>query len=981
MNRVGWQERWSRRRADVGALAFIVCFFFLFFSWLGTEHKLSVGSDAFGYSFPLRTVAWAMLRQGAWPLWTPHVLSGYPLLAMTQLALGYPLTWGYLFLPGHYAEEIYLLAPFLLAPAFTYAYARELALSRTAALLAGLTFGYGGIMIGVLGLYGFMSNSILWLPLLLTAIERAQHAERFIPSLLLCAAAFAMSLLNGYAQGAAYTAALAGTYACFISIATPPADHARGWGWPRWRPLLAACGGLLLALGVAAFQLLETMRAVRRSVRTSLGQELFQRGTPQQLNYELGSLLAPRFYWEIPTYVPPLALALAALAAVCLVRRGRRNARVLFWLAVAIVAWPLMLANTPLTQLFNHAPVFRWFQTPLRHAFEWTFAVGILAAYGWDILRARLRTTPARAKQRCRPIIVVILLLISFALAVFWWRAALTVKLPGAYPALADLLKSSYFLLKTSFTLLLLVAIWQGQCIVAARTRRALLLCAIALACFVEPHISVWHWWRQFAKPPARYSTPGAATRFLQQFPPEQNRIYTRVNLFVEEFPLAPRLDPPNVTARYGLYNAAGAEPLILERYSRALGGVGPDAISPRAGGRPDNDLLAAHSHVLDLLNIKFFISFAGLVTAPNLLLVKDDIKYSDNLNLEIAPGATTTLAGLNETGDTLALVTVLSRGSELAQNDLVARVRVYATAGRIIERELRAGRETSEWAHERPDVRPFIRHQLAPVFDEHAGDAAHSFTAYRYLARLPLDATLQVERVEITNVTNGTALDLSAVTLFDSGTHASTPLPQLDAARWQAVYNKDDVLVLRNARALPRAWLVTEADAVDGEEALRRIRGEGAHEFDPQRTALLEVRAEELPPLPGGPPPETAVQVAYRPNSIELETDADRDALLVVSEMTYPGWVAIVDEAPAPLYTTDYILQSVPVPAGRHHVRLRYTAPAARNGALISLATLLLMCALVVYQRRVRASKQRADVFGGPPEDSARASLDDGTL
>jgi hypothetical protein len=384
---------------------------------------------------------------------------------------------------------------------------------------------------------------------------------------------------------------------------------------------------------------------------------------------------------------------------------------------------------------------------------------------------------------------------------------------------------------------------------------------------------------------------------------------------------------------------------------------------------------------VLDLLNTKFLISFAGLATAPNLLLGKDGLKYSDNLNLEIAPGASTTLAGLNGTGDTLALVTVLSRGSDLAQNAPVARVRVYATNGRIVERELRAGRDTSEWAHERTDVRPFIRHQLAPVFDERAGDAADSFTAYRYLARLPLDTTLQLDRVEITNVTSSAALDLSAATLFDSSTHASTPLPQLDAARWPAVYNREDVLILRNARALPRAWLVTEAEAVDGEEALRRIRGQGAREFDPQRTALLEVRAEELPPLPGGPPPETVVQVAYRPNSIEFETAADRDALLVVSEMTYPGWVATVDDKQAPLYTTDFILQSVPVPTGRHHVRLRYTAPAARNGAFISLATLLLMCALVVYQRRSLASKQRADVLGGATEDGARAPLDDGSL
>jgi hypothetical protein len=53
--------------------------------------------DAFAYSYPLRTVAWNELRHGRLPLWTPLIMSGYPLLSMAQLALGYPLTWGYIF--------------------------------------------------------------------------------------------------------------------------------------------------------------------------------------------------------------------------------------------------------------------------------------------------------------------------------------------------------------------------------------------------------------------------------------------------------------------------------------------------------------------------------------------------------------------------------------------------------------------------------------------------------------------------------------------------------------------------------------------------------------------------------------------------------------------------------------------------------------------------------------------------------------------
>jgi uncharacterized membrane protein YfhO len=85
----------------------------------------------------------------------------------------------------------------------------------------------------------------------------------------------------------------------------------------------------------------------------------------------------------------------------------------------------------------------------------------------------------------------------------------------------------------------------------------------------------------------------------------------------------------------------------------------------------------------------------------------------------------------------------------------------------------------------------------------------------------------------------------------------------------------------------------------------------------------------------------------------MDIETDAASAALLVVGEMIYPGWEATVDGVPAQIHTTNFILRGVFVPAGRHHVEMRYKAPAARNGALVSLFTLLLMCGMAIYSRR----------------------------
>src|SRR5919199_2960669 len=136
--RAHWQAWWQRRRADVAALGAFALFFVAFFPQVFFGRRFIIAGDAYYYSYPLRTVAWRMIRAGQWPTWTPHILAGYPLLSQAQVAVGYPLTWFYLFLSGAWAEQLYVLAPFLLAPLFTYYYAREIGRSRLAALLAGL---------------------------------------------------------------------------------------------------------------------------------------------------------------------------------------------------------------------------------------------------------------------------------------------------------------------------------------------------------------------------------------------------------------------------------------------------------------------------------------------------------------------------------------------------------------------------------------------------------------------------------------------------------------------------------------------------------------------------------------------------------------------------------------------------------------------------------------------------------------------------
>jgi len=163
---------------------------------------------------------------------------------------------------------------------------------------------------------------------------------------------------------------------------------------------------------------------------------------------------------------------------------------------------------------------------------------------------------------------------------------------------------------------------------------------------------------------------------------------------------------------------------------------------------------------------------------------------------------------------------------------------------------------------------------------------------------------------------------------------------------RHPTVYEDGQTKVLENREALPRAWIVHSARQVRSKEEVLDLLSAGL--VDPKETALLE---EEPPRMsqPGDPSADRASVTEYGANRIELETAAGAPGLLVLSEVYYPAWKAYVDGEPAPVYATDHLLRSVPVPAGEHTVELRYESWTLRVGMAISLATLATLLALTV--------------------------------
>jgi len=952
---------WRKHQLNLACIAFFLLFFSSFFARVLISGHYIITGDPFYYSYPLRTIAWNMIRHGQLPLWTPLFLSGYPLLAVAQLGIGYPITWFHLLFPGHVAEQIYSMAPWVITPITTFAYLRTVGRTYLASIFGGLAFAYGGMMCGILANSGMLTNGLAWTPLTLLFVDRAR-TRSFTHCFVWASLAYSLAVLGGHAQSYVYAGVLVVVYGLFTSQSVGRLSHS--WRtWTTWRPLAVACGALLMAAGIAAFQLLEVVRVTGRSIRSALPYEVFSEGSFTFREAVL-SLGAPIYHYvDSGTYVAPLAFVTALVAIIAIFKGSIRDDRVWFWIVTAAIAWLLLLgSNTPLNRLTYHIPVINGFRVPSRHTFEWTLAISILAAYGWDVVQQYFRGRPIR-KLSYQPIIAASMITATTLIGVMFWRAV--VQPPEPHPFInTGLPEGSYWRWKIVFTLTVLIAGFFSFQITQQRIRVVCLTLLIGLSCFVEANATVSCWWAGLLSLPAeRFHVVSKSTRYLQQFAPEQNRVYTRVGLFSEEFVAQPRLEATNLTMLYNLQNVAGMEPLLLERYSRALGNVGPDSVTGRTGLPYKDDLFLGPSRVLDILNTTYAVSFAGALRiyedAPR---SHDGVEMSaGELNVSLLPGQSVDFSNDQKPADQLALVTSLSNSTSELDDKSIASISFLTEDGRTIESDLLAGTHTAEWAHERPDVKRSIKHRLATIFDSRPGDVENSFQSYRYWARLKLDTPERIARIQITNHSQTATLSIWKLSLFNSKDGESRPLWLAPSRSWSRVFEDRGVEVLKNDRALPRAWLVGQAQAVDGETALHMIRGEGNASFDPRETVLLEVRPDELPQLPGGKIAQDsgATLIEYQPTHLSIETNASTNSVLVISEIFYPGWKATIDGQPARIMLADFLLRAISLPPGHHKIEMHYTPTAAYTGAAISIAALALLALIAFYGRR---TQQRAD-------------------
>lgn len=135
---------------------------------------------------------------------------------------------------------------------------------------------------------------------------------------------------------------------------------------------------------------------------------------------------------------------------------------------------------------------------------------------------------------------------------------------------------------------------------------------------------------------------------------------------------------------------------------------------------------------------------------------------------------------------------------------------------------------------------------------------------------------------------------------------------------------------IYQNEKAMPRAWAAYRVErTADEQETLKRLG-----EVDVAQVALVEGGKE----LDGPAAYRQANVEVYTPNRIVVGAELEREGLLVLSEVWYPGWKAQENGRDLPIYKVDGLLRGVYLEPGAHRVEFSYAPARLFVGAALCL-------------------------------------------
>lgn len=860
--------------------------------------------------------------------WDPLISCGFPMIADSQAMSWYPPALMLSLIPGTW--NIFVISAYVMAACFTYGYVYTLTESRMAALVSGITYSMCGFMFAHLG-HTAMIHTAVWLPLIIWSLEMLRRRfSRFW--LTTGCVAVACCVFAGHLQIVAYSLIVSASYALVMGLTKTTG---------RKPFLLLSSVLLILGLGLAAMQILPTAELARFSTRTDyafadfvsyslpykhLPALLFPAVFGGLLHYGTGPYFGEWNFVEMTGYVGLLPLMLAGLGFYV----SRRKAVSLFWLSVGVMAFLLALGErTPLATLVYHLPVLGQFRVPARHFIEIALAVSVLAGFG---VRAVMRR---EVTKRLMLIVVAVLatmmtggLLVLLSSKFSQHALSRGVENFSALPWSNRAVGIPLVIFLAAIAVLLY---WRKQ--PGSLKRRALLisLLVIDLASFG------WLFMGSYFSSNKDLLNPPAAVGIYKDLLGDNNQRMLSIRGTLG----TPDELPPNLSRIWGIPNATGYGPLIPSRVMYLLSILPDGSIASSWRNTEDQSLNITSTRYVSL-------PASGMTKSEHgISWQQEDMgiwlgKGCDHPPLESvrfglsAPFKATSVGIVSR----LACAVSVKDGEEMAQ------VLLTDVDGKIQTVSLLAGRDSSEWSYDCPNIKPNIQHGRAEVFSTFPAKMFEaSCEGHFYLAKLKFDSARPISSLEIRWTGQSGAISIEKISLIDEATNNSEAINPLsvEGSQWRFVAEAGQSRIYENPRAMPRAWLVPEVLNLKPEDilvAIKHSRLPDGRAFDPARTALLE---EPVSLSPQNFDPAASAQITQFSNTLmEVQTSSVLPSFLITSDVYYPGWQATLDGAPVKLFRANYALRGVQVPAGNHVVRFEYTPKTFYYGASISALSLI---------------------------------------
>jgi hypothetical protein len=927
--------------------------------------------DTSVFYYPLMRWTADQLKQGSLPLWAPTIFGGYPIFADGEIGLAYPpALLALVVLPADRALVLLRVLHLAIAAVGTYALARTWQLPHAAASLAGVTFALGSFLQAQIH-HENIVRTASWLPVMLVLVERALRAGGAGRLGWTGGAALAVGLagLSLHTQLLATDLLALATYGALRWWIGPIADAPT---WPRRLATVAFVLPVTAVLGVAlaAVQLVPLGELAGFSPRGNgipyadaaaysltppgLAQLVF----PFLFRTPAGEQWGLWTHWESYLYVGLVPLLLAVVALVCV-----RRSDVLLWVVLGGVGLLLALGQYSPVNLHYWLwllPGMAGLRAPGRFTLVVVLALAMLGGYGL----AWLRTTAGvgRPPRRLRA------LLAAFLAA----PPILTVALAAGHRLLLDhpsrvraIIENNYLALPHDSYPLTPSDVYAGllgatDLLGNARTDAALLGLLLAAAL-----LGAWQ------------LGPRVAVRCWRGWPATLVALAT-TDLLVFGWSVHPRdslahLSTPEPTAAALATGLSPTDPVRVLA-SPVVDRAAPNRLAPlglpELGGYSSledrwhqaylNRVRSVDDALLDLGGVRYVVDPARYGPVPNYR----GVSFLPGQALLHAPAGSALGAatfGIEPARVTrLGLVTALVDGVDIPQGAPVADVELRGPDGALVATyELRAGRDTMEWASDHPTVGPRVQHQRVEVAGL-AFEGGRDGTRLLSYTSLGLDPAATVATVSLRARPPHGELYVFGAAAFDVDGRVQQLLGR-HRLKYSLVGRDDAAATYENRLAYPRAFFVPGARMATTLDATLSAMTREA--FDPAQEVVLTAETGGQATAPsgsqaGGPERPLAAELeSYATDRAEVRLVAPSSGYVVLADSFYPGWRATVDGQEAPIMRADMLFRAVPVPAGAHEVSFRFEPGSVKLGLGVSLVGLGLVLLLLVPALRRRRS------------------------